>query len=224
MTPLGGIRYLIAHAPREALGDSEQEIQESISFLEAIEWVLVKTERERMDRRLNYSAQDIGQRHITSTDATNNHEATEEGTASVVTKKEGVQGNVTEEVAIEVFHEDLVKKSTADEKVAKKPDCEDIVVDGVTEQSKIGDSVQADLLLLGMDMEDDAEKNNIEKGVIARNVPGILMNNYNNSDANDDFENSGAYYHIILKMDCGDIDEKVVKAESEDNDDGQALA
>ncbi|TGO62513.1 hypothetical protein BCON_0019g00490 [Botryotinia convoluta] len=170
MTPSRRFRLLLSQMPREAFGDSEHEIQAFESSLQGIAFKI-----ENVDNALNNTAQDLRQRHISSTDAANNHESTEQVAASIVTKKEGVRGDATgdviEEIAIEVFHEDLVQKGTADEEVAKETDFEDVVSDEVTEQ------------------------NNIGEGVIAKNAPGILMNNSNG----------------------GAIDEEVVKVESEDD-------
>ncbi|TGO35973.1 hypothetical protein BHYA_0139g00200 [Botrytis hyacinthi] len=210
MTPSKRFRLLLSQMPREAFGDSEDEIQASQSLLQGVAF-----EIENIDLAWNNAAQDRLQRHITSTDATNNHETTEQVAASIVTKKEGVWGDATgdvvEEVAIEVFLEDLVQKGTADEEVAKETDFEDIVLKGATEQDTIGksfsekDTVQADLISFSINMEDNAEKNSIEKGVAAENVPQIVMQDFINSDLNHDFENSGAYYHIILKIDGGAV-------------------
>lgn len=224
MTPSKRFRLLLSQLPIEAFGDLEDEIQASQSLPQGIAFQV-----EKVDNAWNNAAQDTLQRHITSADATNNHEATEHVTARIVTKKEGVWGDATgdliEEDAIEVFREDLVQKSTTAKKFAKETDLEDVVSDEVTEQNIISesfserDSVQVDLISLSINMEDDAAKNNIDKGVNAEDVAEILMENSSHSDPNHDFENSGACYHTILKIDRGAIDEEVVKVESgNDND------
>ncbi|TGO09961.1 hypothetical protein BTUL_0149g00400 [Botrytis tulipae] len=224
MTPSKRLRLLLSQMPIEAFGDSEDEIQGSQSLLQG-----VASEIENIDRALNDAARDTLQRHITSTDAINSHETTEQVAASIFTKKECVWGDSTgeiiEEVALKVSHEDLVQNGTVDEEVAKETDFEDIVVKGATEQDTIDkcfseeDTVQVDLISLSINMEDNDEKNKIEKGVIAEDATQILMETPGISDPNHDFENSEAYYHIILKIDRGSIDEEVVKVESEDNDD-----
>ncbi|THV47743.1 hypothetical protein BGAL_0291g00070 [Botrytis galanthina] len=225
MTPSKRFRLLLSQMAIEAFGDLEDEIQASQSLPQVIAF-----EVEKVDNAWNNAAQDTLQRHITSTDANNNHETTEQMAASIVTKKEGVWGDATgdliEEDAIEVFREDLVQKGTTAKQFAKETDFEDFVSDEVTEQNIISesfserDSVQVDLISLSINMEDDAAKNNIEKGANADDVPEILMENSSNSDPNHDFENSGACYHIILKIDRGAIDEEVVKAESGNDNDG----
>ncbi|TGO22968.1 hypothetical protein BPAE_0149g00310 [Botrytis paeoniae] len=210
MAPSRKFKHLVMHLPRAAFGDSKLEIQAFEALIQGR-----ATEIENVDDAL-----EVRLRVIDPTDAINNYESAEKVAAIIVTEKESIQGNFKGDIT-----EDLVQKGTADEKAAKKPDCEDIVVEGVTEQNKIGDSsegdsVQVDLLLLGINMEDGAEKNNIEKGVIARNAPGILMDNSSNPDPNHAFENSEAYYHIILKIDGGAVGEEVVKDVSEDDNDG----
>ncbi|KAF7901334.1 hypothetical protein EAF00_003555 [Botryotinia globosa] len=219
MSPSKRLRLLLSQMPIEALGDSEDEIQASQSLLQG-----AASEIENIELAWNNAAQDILQRHITSTDATKNPETTAQFAASIVAEKERVwsdsTGDVVEEVAIEVSHEDLVQKCTIHEEVAKETDFEDVVSDEVTEQNITSenfserDSVQVDLLSLDVNMEDNAEK-----GVIAEDATQILMGNSGISDPNHDFENSEAYYHIMLKIDGGAIDEEAVKVESQDDDD-----
>ncbi|KAF7936514.1 uncharacterized protein EAE97_007880 [Botrytis byssoidea] len=224
MPPSKRLRLLLSQMPIEAFGDSEDQIQASQSLLQGAAF-----EIENIDLAWNNAAQDTLQHHITSTDATDNHGTTERVTASIVIKKEGAWGDATGdlivEVATEVSHEDLVQNGTANEEVAKETDFEDIVVKGATEQDTIcksfseEDTAQVDLISLSINMEDNTEKNNIEKVVIAEDAAQILMENSDISGLNHDFENSEAYYQIILKMDRGAIDEEVVKAEREDDED-----
>ncbi|TGO66203.1 hypothetical protein BOTNAR_0066g00430 [Botryotinia narcissicola] len=224
MRPSKRLRLLLSQMPIEAFGDSEDEIQASQPLLQG-----VASEIENVDLAWNNVAQDTLQRHITSAGATDNHETTERVTASIFVKKEGAWGDATgdliEEVATEVSHENLVQNGTANEEVAKESDFEDIVVKGATEQDTIGkrfseeDTAQVDLISLSIDLEDNTEKNNIEKGVIAEDAAQILMETSDISGPNHDFENSEAYYHIILKMDRGAIDKEAVKVEREDDED-----
>ncbi|KAF7900674.1 uncharacterized protein EAF01_007976 [Botrytis porri] len=150
----------------------------------------------------------------TTTNATNNYESTEQV-----------------EIAA-IFHEDVVQEDTTDEKAAKKPEFEDTFVKWAIEKDVIGENnseedtvhIQMNLLLRDINMEDDAKRNNTEEADIAETTTGIVMDNSSDSDPDQEFEDSGAYYHIRLKIDGGAIDEEVVKVESEDDDDGQFLA
>ncbi|KAF5874227.1 uncharacterized protein Bfra_004233 [Botrytis fragariae] len=229
MKPSKRLRLLLSQMPIEAFGDSGHEIQ---AFQSSFQGTAI--EIENVDNTLDDRDFEFRQRFVTSTGATSNHESTKQVATSIVTKKKHIRGDsiadVIQEVAIEVLHEDLVQKGTTDEEVAKETDFEDVVSDEATEQNILGesfserDSVQMDLLSLTINMEDDAEKNNIEKGVIAGNAIRITMENSSNSDPNHAFENSGAYFHIILKIDGGALGEEIVKDESEDGDDGRVLA
>ncbi|KAF7956940.1 hypothetical protein EAE96_004264 [Botrytis aclada] len=202
MAPSRVFKHLALHMPRAAFGDSELEILAFEALLQGKEIQI-----ENVDSTLDNKALELRQRLITSTDAINNHESTEQIAGGIGTQKEGVRGNTTkdviEKVTIEVIHKDVAQKGTSDEEAAKKADFEDIISDGISKH------------------------NNIEEGVIAKNAAGILVDHSGNSDPNHDFENSGAYKDIVLdvvlKVDGGATRE-VVKVESENDDDDWVLA
>lgn len=139
MAPSRKSKYL-AMMPSAAEGDSELGIQEFEASLQEM-----AIEIENADNTLNNTVQELRQRFITSTGAINKYESTEHVTASIDTKKAGVQGHaiedtikgVIEEITIGVLDEALIQKVTPDAKSAKQADSKDIVSKEVTEQDKI---------------------------------------------------------------------------------------